>query len=69
MERLLDRGALLIVALICAFLSWCFWHFLGQNAFDVFALIFMFSLLSENYFLKTELKKYRDSKHKKAPEN
>ena len=60
MERFLDRGVLVVAGIVCAFLAWCFWHFLGQNAFDVFALLFMFTLLGENHLLKKELRKYKN---------
>ncbi len=68
MERLLDGSALLVTALICALLAWCFWHFLGQNAFDVFALLFMFSLLGENYLLRKELNRFKNDDSQNSTE-
>jgi len=59
MANFLDRGALLIAAMVCAVISWAFWHFLGEDAFDVFALLFMLCLLLENYSLKKEVKKLK----------
>lgn len=69
MKFFLDQTALLITGLICAFLAWCFWHFLGQNAFDVFALLFMFTLLAENHLLKKELRKLKGKDKQQASES
>ena len=69
MKFLLDQKALLITGLICAFLAWCFWYFLGQNAFDVFALLFMFTLLAENHLLKKELRKLNSEDRQEASES
>ena len=59
MIKLVDRGLLLIVAVVCAIAAWAFFNFFGDESFEVYIVIFMGYMLLENFILKKELKKYR----------
>lgn len=57
----MDRTLLLVVAVVCAGLAWLFWSQLGESAFEVFSVIFVFYLLLENHLLRKYIKD-RESK-------
>ena len=68
-KELMNQGALLFAGMLCALLAWCFWHFLGQDAFEVFTLLFMLTLLAENFLLKKELRKVKGKDNQHAGES
>lgn len=53
------RGSffLILTAACFSFVAWLFWHFLGKDAFDVFAALVLLILLADNIRLRRELNK------------
>jgi len=47
-----DKVKLIIVGLLCSFASWCFFHYLGKNAFYA-----IFGLLIFSYGIKAFYRK------------
>ena len=50
-----DNLALLIAAVAFAGLAWCFWSFLGQDAFDVLMLLALVGTVADNIRLRRRL--------------
>ena len=54
-----DRFALIAAATVFSILAWVFWHYLGNDAFDVLMLIFIIVFAADNYQLRKKIKKNR----------
>ena len=59
MMKLIDKGLLIVVAVVCAIAAWAFFNFFGQTSFEIYIFIFVIYMLIENYILKKELNKHR----------
>ncbi|MCP4118721.1 MAG: hypothetical protein GY737_25665 [Desulfobacteraceae bacterium] len=51
-----DRCALIAAAAVFSILAWVFWHYLGDDAFDVLMFIFLIVLAVDNYQLRKKIK-------------
>ena len=51
-----DRFALIAAATVLSIMAWVFWHYLGDDAFDVLMLIFIIMLAADNYQLRKKIK-------------
>ena len=51
-----DRIALLAAAVLCALLSWAFWHYLGNDAFTVLPTVGLVVFAFDNYRLRRKLR-------------
>lgn len=57
-----DRIMLIAVALVASILAWAFWHYLGDDAFNVLMLVSLLVLIGNNYQLRKKLKNKSASK-------
>ena len=62
-----DRLKLIGVALILAPLCWAFWHFLGQNAFQVITLICLLVVGADNFRLRRQMRALRTPHESEPP--
>lgn len=56
-----DAFPLLFAGLICALLSWAFWHLLGNDAFSVLLNIWLVCAVADNLRLRRKLRKLETS--------
>jgi len=51
-----DNILLLVAGLLIAFCSWTFWHFLGEDAFDVLTTVLLLAIAADNIRLRRKLR-------------
>lgn len=56
MRIFLDRVGLILAGLVASAGAWAFWHYLGQDAFGVLAVIVMAGLVADNRKLRRRLR-------------
>ena len=60
-----DDGWLLLAGVVCAALSWAFWHYLGEDAFKVFSACVLVGVVVDNARMRRQLRALRADR--KAP--
>lgn len=52
-----DRALLILAALASSFAAWAFWHYLGQDAFDVLLMMALLCSIGDNWRLRRALRR------------
>jgi len=56
-----DSLLLIIVGVVSSIGAWLFWHYSGQNGFDILGAVFLVCLFFENRSLRKQLKDLKNS--------
>jgi hypothetical protein len=56
-----DAISLLLAGLACAFLSWAFWHFLGNDALSILMTLWLVLAIADNIRLRRKLRERETS--------
>jgi hypothetical protein len=56
---MMDSALLLLAAAACSTAAWTFWHFLGNDAFGIFALLALAVVAVDNLRLRRKLREKR----------
>ncbi len=60
----MDNFWLLFWGIIMSFLAWLFWHYTGENGFQILLFILVWSLIFDNRKLRKRLKHYEEKNQK-----
>lgn len=52
----MDRIYLLIAGVLCAGVSWAFWHYAGASGFDILSTVFLVTIAADNIRLRRLLR-------------